>query len=49
MVFGGIKKIFNRIGDLTVNSSEKVGEGIQKVSEGVQTPVNKIKNIERPK
>jgi len=49
MVFGGIKKIFNRIGDMTVNSSQKVGGGVQKVSEGVQAPVNKIKNVETPK
>ncbi len=49
MVFEGIKKIFNRIGDLTVNSSQKVGGGVHKVSEGIQTPVNKIRNVEMPK
>ena len=49
MVFGGIKKVFNRIGDLTVNSSQKVGGGVQKVSEGVQKPVKKIRDVERPK
>ncbi|HOI40665.1 MAG TPA: type II secretion system F family protein [Methanobacterium sp.] len=49
MVFGGIKKIFNRIGDMTVNSSQKVGGGVQKVSEGVQAPVSKIRNVETPK
>jgi len=49
MVFDGIKNIFNRIGDLTVNSSQKVGGGVQKVSEGVQTPVKKIRDVERPK
>ena len=49
MVFGGIKKIFNRIGDMTVNSSQKVGGGVQKVSEGVKAPVNKIRNVETPR
>jgi flagellar protein FlaJ len=49
MVFGGIKKVFNRIGDLTVNSSQKVGGGVQKVGEGVQKPVKKIREVERPK
>ncbi|PKL73638.1 MAG: type II secretion protein F, partial [Methanobacteriales archaeon HGW-Methanobacteriales-2] len=49
MVFGGIKKVFNRIGDLTVNSSQKVGGGVQKVGEGVQKPVEKIRGAERPK
>ncbi|MBP1945942.1 type II secretion system F family protein [Methanobacterium petrolearium] len=49
MVFDGIRNIFNRIGDLTVNSSQKVGGGIQKVGEGVQKPVKKIRDVERPK
>lgn len=49
MVFGGIKKIFNRIGNVTVDSSQKVGGGVQKVSEGVQAPVKKIRDVERPK
>ncbi|NYB51469.1 MAG: type II secretion system F family protein [Methanobacteriaceae archaeon] len=49
MVFGGIKEIFNRIGDLTVNSSQKVGGGVQKVSEGVQKPVKKIRKVQKPK
>ncbi|BDZ66657.1 type II secretion system F family protein [Methanobacterium ferruginis] len=49
MVFGGIKKIFNRIGDLTVNSSQKVGGGVQKVSDGVQTPVKKMREVRTPK
>ena len=49
MVFGGIKKVFNRIGDLTLNSSQKVGGGVQKVGEGVQTPVKKIRKVQKPK
>jgi len=49
MVFGGIKKVFNRIGNLTVNSSQKVGGGVQKVGEGVQKPVKRIREVERPK
>ena len=49
MVFGGIKKVFNRIGDLTINSSQKVGGGVQKVSEEVQKPVKKFKDAEMPK
>ena len=28
MVFGGIKKFFNRIGGMTVDSTKKVGEGV---------------------
>jgi flagellar protein FlaJ len=45
MVFQGLKKFFNRIGNFTVDSSQKVGEGAQKVSSGVQTPVKKIGKI----
>jgi archaeal flagellar protein FlaJ len=48
MVFGGMKKIFNRIGDLTLNSSQKVGDGVQKVGQGVQKPVKKIQNTRTP-
>ena len=49
MVFEGLKKFFNRIGNFTVDSSQKVGEGAQKVSSGVQTPVKKIGKIKAPK
>ena len=49
MVFGGIKKVFNRIGDLTVNSTQKVGGGVQKVGQGVQKPVQRLQNVETPK
>lgn len=41
MAFEGLKKIFNRIGGVTINSSKKVGEG-------VQAPVNKLGNIKSP-
>lgn len=44
--FDGLKKILNKIGGATIDSSKKVGEGVQK-------PVNKIgrvgSNITRPK
>ncbi|MCE5213684.1 MAG: type II secretion system F family protein [Methanobacterium sp.] len=39
--FDGIKKFFNRIGNFTVNSSQKVGEG-------VQAPVKRITSIRPP-
>ncbi|MGC9517536.1 MAG: type II secretion system F family protein [Methanomicrobiales archaeon] len=39
MVFSGLKKIFGKIGGATLNSSKKVGEG-------VQTPVGKISKIQ---
>jgi archaeal flagellar protein FlaJ len=45
MVFDGLKKFFNRVGNFTVDSSHKVGEGAQKVSSGVQTPVKKVGKI----
>lgn len=48
MVFEGLKKFFNRIGNITVDSSQKVGEGAQKVSSGVQTPVKKVGKIKPP-
>ncbi len=43
MAFDGLKKIFDKIGGATINSSKKVGEG-------VQVPVNKLSdiNINRP-
>jgi flagellar protein FlaJ len=49
MVFEGLKNLFNRIGNFTVDSSQKVGEGAQKVSSGVQTPVKKVGKIKPPK
>ncbi|MDD1763333.1 MAG: type II secretion system F family protein, partial [Methanobacteriaceae archaeon] len=49
MVFDGLKKFFNRIGNFTVDSSQKVGEGAQKVSSGVQTPVKKVGKIKPSK
>jgi flagellar protein FlaJ len=48
MVFDGLKKVFNRIGNMTFNSTQKVGEGAQKVGEGVQKPVKRVGKI-RPK
>lgn len=42
MAFDGLKKVFNRIGSITVYSSKKVGEGIQ-------TPVNKLNEMDRTK
>lgn len=43
MAFDGLKKIFDKIGGATIDSSKKVGEG-------VQAPVNKLgnMNISRP-
>lgn len=41
MAFDGLKKIFDMIGGATIDSSKKVGEGVQK-------PVNKISNIKSP-
>ena len=41
MAFDGLKKLFNRIGGVTIDSSKKVGDG-------VQAPVNKIGNIRSP-
>lgn len=41
MAFDGLRKIFNMIGGATIDSSKKVGEGVQK-------PVNKISNIKAP-
>lgn len=43
MAFDGLKKIFDKIGGATIDSSKKVGEG-------VQVPVNKLSdiNINRP-
>ena len=38
MAFEGLKKIFSRIGGVTIDSSRKVGEGVQK-------PVNKLSNM----
>ena len=40
-----IKKFFNRIGNLTVDSGKKVGETGKKVGESVQTPVSKLSKI----
>ena len=45
MVFDGVKRIFNRIGDLTIGSSQKIGGGVQKVSEGVQSPVKRMGEV----
>ncbi|HMK54764.1 MAG TPA: type II secretion system F family protein [Methanobacteriaceae archaeon] len=45
MVFDGLKRVFNRIGNFTVDSSQKVGEGAQKVSDGVQKPVKRVSKI----
>ena len=39
--FDGIKKFFNKIGNFTVDSSQKMGEG-------VQAPVKKISNLSKP-
>ena len=41
MVFDGLKKLFNMIGGVTIDSSRKVGEGVQK-------PVNKLSNLKSP-
>ncbi len=41
MAFDGLKKIFDIIGGATIDSSKKVGEGVQK-------PVNKIGSIKSP-
>ncbi|MGB9937395.1 MAG: type II secretion system F family protein [Methanobacterium sp.] len=41
MAFDGLKKIFDKIGGATIDSSKKVGEG-------VQVPVNKISNMKPP-
>jgi len=41
MVFDGLKKLFNMIGGVTIDSSRKVGEGVQK-------PVNKLGNLKSP-
>ena len=40
--FDGLKKIFDMIGGATIDSGKKVGEGVQK-------PVNKLNSISRPK
>ncbi|MEG3224146.1 MAG: type II secretion protein F [Methanobacteriales archaeon Met13] len=45
MVFDGLKKVFHRIGNFTVDSSQKVGEGAQKVGSEVQKPVKKVSKI----
>ncbi len=39
MAFEGLKKVFNRIGNITVDSSKKVGGG-------VQAPVNKLNEMD---
>jgi len=49
MVFDGVKKIFDRIGDLTIGSSQKIGGGVQKVGQGVQSPVKKMGEIKPDK
>jgi len=41
MVFDGLKRLFNMIGGVTIDSSKKVGEGVQK-------PVNKLSNLKSP-
>ena len=45
MVFDGVKRIFNRIGGLTIGSSQKIGGGVQKVGQGVQSPVKKVGEV----
>lgn len=41
MAFEGLKRLFDMIGGLTIDSSKKVGEGVQK-------PVNKLGNLKPP-
>lgn len=52
MVLDGLKKVFNKLGGITIDSSQKVGGGVQKVSGGVQkvsdgvtSPVKKIGDV----